>query len=187
MRNEGGKSIVILIILTILIMIGAGVIINYVQQMMAEKKEQDLKTNMLLIQAETKKGLEEVCFRTVNMDEKKEEDLTKINEIKSEYLKGTALSDAPSEVQEAIKNILDVNFEENCYYLDEMLLNQMEIYNVSSSKYGYFIVKYDFSNANVEVINTKGSDGKYTLTQIVQDIEENDAIQENQEIQETQS
>ena len=191
MRNEGGKSIVILVLLTILIMIGAGVCINYAKQMMAEKKERDLRTNMLLIQAETKKGLEEVCFRTVNMDETKEENITKINEIKSEYLKGTILSDAPVEVQEAIKNIPDVNFEENCYYLDEMLLNQMEIYNVSSSKYGYFIVKYDFSNADVEVINTNGSEGKYTLTQIVEELEENESedevIEEKQETENEQS
>ena len=38
MRNERGKSIVTLVILTILIIIGAVVIINYAQQMMAENK-----------------------------------------------------------------------------------------------------------------------------------------------------
>lgn len=187
MRNEGGKSIVILIILTILIMIGAGVIINYAQQMMYETKAQDLKTNMLLMQAEVKKGLEEVCFQTVNLDESKEEDLTKINEIKNENLKGTVLSNSPAEVQEATKNVPDVTFDENCYYLDEATLHEMGIQDVDVSQYGYFIVKYDFSNANVEVINTKGSDGKYTLTQIVEEINENDMIEENQETENVQS
>ena len=32
---------------------------------------------------------------------------------------------------------------------------------------GYIIVQYNFSNANVEVINTKGYNGNYTLTQII--------------------
>lgn len=183
MRNEGGKSIVTLVILTILIMIGAIAIVNYAQQMMYETKAQDLKTNMLLMQAEVKKGLEEVCFNTVNLDEKKEEHLTKINEIKNEYLKGIKLSDSPSEVQEATKNVPDVTFDESCYYLDEMILNEMGIQDIDSNQYGYFIVKYDFSNAGVEIINTNGSDGKYTLTQMIQEIEDND---ENETTKETQ-
>lgn len=171
MGNESGKSIITLVILTILIMIGVAVIINYAQQMMTETETQDLKTNMLLMQAEVKKELEEVCFQTVNLDESKEDDLVKINEIKNEYLKGTLLSNSPAEVQETIKNVPDITFDENCYYLDEATLTEMGIQGVDESQFGYFIVKYDFSNANVEVINTNGFDGNYTLTQIIQEIE----------------
>jgi len=170
MGNESGKSIVTLVILTILIIIGAVFIINYAKDMMVETQAQDLRTNMLLMQAETKKGLEEVCFRTVNLDESKEADLNKVNEIKKEYLIGTILNDAPAEVQEAIKNVPEVTFDDNCYYLDQNILNEMGIKLVNQD--GYFIVKYDFEKANVEVINTSGIDGKYTLTQIFEDIEE---------------
>lgn len=170
MKNESGKSILILVILTILIIIGASVIINYAKQMMQETKIQDLRTNMLLIQAEVKKGLEEVCFQTVNLDESKEEDLTKIKEIKREHLDGIILSDSPSEVQEATKNVPDITFDENCYYLDEATLNEIGIKQINQE--GYFIVKYDFSNADVEVINTNGFEGNYTLTQIVVSIED---------------
>ena len=171
MRNESGKSIVTLVILTILIIIGASVIINYAKQMMVQTKEQDLRTNMLLMQAEVKKGLEEVCFRTVNLNSEKEEDLAKINEIKEEYLDGTILSNSPEEVQEATKGVPEFNFDENCYYLDENTLNEMGIKDITEEQYGYFIVKYDFSNANVEVICTKGYDGNYTLTQINEDLD----------------
>ena len=171
MKNESGKSIVILVILTILIMIGVGIIINYAQQMIIETKEQDLRTNMLLMQAEAKKGLEEVCFRTVNMDSKKEENLAKINEIKQEFLDGIILSNSPLEVQEAIKNVPDVTIDESCYYLDEATLTEMGIKNINQEEDGYFIVKYDFSNANLEIINTKGFHGHYTLTQVIQSLE----------------
>ena len=171
MGNESGKSIVTLVILTILIIIGASVVINYAKQMIEETRIQDLKTNMLLMQAETKKGLEEVCFRTVNLDETKEEDLTKINEIKQEFLKGINFNDFPEEVKEAIKNVPEVAFDENCYYLDEATLAEMGITDSNKEQFGYFIVKYDFSNENVEVINTNGYDGFYTLTQIIQTIE----------------
>lgn len=171
MGNESGKSIVTLVILTILIIIGASVIINYAKQMMVETKEQDLRTNMLLMQAEAKKGLEEVCFRTVNLNSTKDEDFAKINEIKNEYLDGIILINSPEEVQEATKNVPEVGFDENCYYLDENTLNEMGIKNITEEQYGYFIVKYDFSNANVEIINTKGYDGNYTLTQINEDLD----------------
>ena len=180
MKNESGKSIVILVILTILIIIGASVIINYAKKMLKETEVQDLRTNMLLMQAEVKKGLEEVCFRTVNLNSSKQEDLTKINEIKNQYLKGIILSNSPIEVQEALKNVPDVVIDENCYYLNEETINEMGIENVREEQYGYFIVKYDFENANVEVINTKGANGKYTLTQIVEEIENANVNNENE-------
>lgn len=171
MGNESGKSIIILIIITILIMIGVGIIINYTNQMVEESKIQDLKTNMLLMQAQTKKGLEEVCFRIVNLDKNKEEDLAKINEIKREYLKGIILSSAPAEVQEAIKNVPEVVFDENCYYLDDAILSEMGIKDIEQNQVGYFIVKYEITNADVEIINTNGVYGKYTLTQIKQEMD----------------
>ena len=171
MKNECVKSIVILVIMTILVIIGASVIINLAKQMVAETKVEDLKTNMLLMQAETKKGLEEVCFRIVNLNSSNEEDLTKINNIKKEYLKGIMLSNSPTEVQEATKNVPDITFDENCYYLDEFCLSEMGIKETNSNELGYFIVKYDFSNADIEIINTNGFEGKYTLTQIIQNIE----------------
>ena len=171
MRSEGRKSIATLVILTILIMIGATMIVKYAQQMMIETKIQDLKTNMLLMQAEAKKGLEEVCFRTVNMNTNKEEDAKKINEIKQEFLDGIMLKDSPTEVQEATKNVLEVTFDENCYYLDETTLTEMGIKNINQAEDGYFIVKYDFSNADLEIINTKGIHEHYTLTQIVRSLE----------------
>ena len=171
MGNESGKSIIILIIITILIMIGAGMIINYANQMLEDTKVQDLRTNMLLIQAQTKKGLEKVCFGIVNLDKNKEEDLAKINEIKQEHLKGIQLTSAPTEVQEAIKNVPEVVFDENSYYLDKATLTEIGIKDIDEEQVGYFIVKYDFSNADVEVVNTNGCRGSYTLTQIIQEID----------------
>ena len=172
MKSEGKKSRFTLVILIILIIIGTVFITKYSKKMIEESNVQDLRTNMLLMQAEMKKGLEEVCFRIVNLDEKKTEDLNKINEIKKEYLKGIILTDSPEEVQEAIKSVPEVTFDENCYYLDENILTEIGIKKIDKEEFGYFIVKYNFSNADVEVINTKGYDGNYTLTQIMKSIEE---------------
>ena len=166
MKIDAGMSIVILTIIIIFIMIVIAVIVHYAKSMLQEKEKQDLRTNMLLMQAEVKKGLEEVCFRTVNLDKTKEEDITKINEIKQEYLDGILLKDSPTEVQEATKNVPEFEFDENSYYLDATTLSEIGIKEIDESINGYFIVKYDFSNANVEVINTKGYEGNFTLTNI---------------------
>ena len=171
MEKQNGVAIPVLIIGIVIIIAIVSVIVHYAEDMVQENRLQDLRTNMLLMQAETKKGLEEVCFKIANLDESKEEDLAQINETKNQYLKGKILNESPEEVQEAVKNIQDFNFDENCYYLDQNTLNEIGIKKITEEKYGYFIAKYDFSNANVEIISTKGYNEKHTLTQINEDLD----------------
>ena len=165
MKKQNGVAIPVLIIGIVIIIAIALFIIHYVEDVIEENRLQDLRTNMLLIQAETKKDLEEVCFQTANLDSKKEEDIAKINEIKKEHLKGTLVEE--SEIKGNIPQEIEIN--QNCYYLDEKNLNDIGVKDLNSEEYGYFIVKYDFTNITVEVINTKGYEGKYTLTQLIEE------------------
>ena len=158
MKNQNGVSLPILIIGIVVIIAITSVIVNYGIDMAEENRLQDLRTNMLLIQADAKKDLEEVCFQTANLDANKEEDLTKINEIKKENLKGVLVQG--SEAESSIPQ--EITVDEDSYYLDEMTLNEIGVKDLNSEQYGYFIVKYDFSN-------TKGYDGKYTLTQLIEE------------------
>ncbi len=165
MRKQNGVAIPVLIIGIVIIIAIASIIVHYVEDMVEENRLQDLRTNMLLIQAETKKDLEEVCFQTAKLDSKKEEDLATINEIKNENLKGKLVQG--SEIENSIPQ--EINIDENCYYLDENNLSEIGVKDLDSNEYGYFIVKYDFSNITVEVMNTKGYEGKYTLTQLIEE------------------
>ena len=165
MEKQKGVAIPVLIIGVVIIIAIASIIVHYAEDMVEENRLQDLRTNMLLIQAETKKDLEEVCFQTANLDAKKEEDLAKINEIKKEKLKGIIAQE--SEVEDSIPQ--EISIDENCYYLDETNLNEIGVKDLNPEKYGYFIVKYNFENITVEVINTKGYEGKYTLTQLIEE------------------
>ena len=72
-----------------------------------------------------------------------------------------------SEIENSIPQ--EINIDENCYYLDENNLSEIGVKDLDSNEYGYFIVKYDFSNITVEVMNTKGYEGKYTLTQLIEE------------------
>ena len=165
MEKQKGVAIPVLIIGVVIIIAIASIIVHYAEDMVEENRLQDLRTNMLLIQAETKKDLEEVCFQTANLDAKKEEDLAKINEIKKEKSKGIIAQE--SEVKDSIPQ--EISIDENCYYLDETNLNEIGVKDLNPEKYGYFIVKYNFENITVEVINTKGYEGKYTLTQLIEE------------------
>ena len=165
MKNENGVSLPILLVVVVVIAIVATVIVKYGMLMMTETKLQDLRTDMLLIQAETKKDLEEIRFQTVNLDSNKEEDFEKIKQIRQEYLKGT-----PVQETDILNNIpTEISIDENCYYLDESILKDIGVKETDSEKYGYYIVKYDFDNTTTEVMNTKGYEGQYTLPQLEND------------------
>lgn len=172
MNTQNGSTFIKLIIATVIMIVLASVLVNYGKKIMDEVKMQDLKTNMLYIQAETKKGLEEVSFQTVNLDKSKQENIDKINEIKQNNLKGILLNNAATEVQNTVQKILDITIDDTYYYLDETTLNEIGIKNIKFQEDEYFVVKYDFENITVEVINTKGYEGKYTLTQLEQFIGE---------------
>lgn len=169
MKNENGKSNILLIIIIILIIIAVGVAIEYLKKMLTISNLQDLKTNMLIMQAETKKGLDNVCRQTANLDKENEENLNKINQIKEANLKGIKLADASEEVKKSVEQLpSEVEIDENCYYLDDETLSRMGIDEKRIKQYEYFIAKYDFSKITVEIISTKGYNGNYTLTQINQ-------------------
>ena len=166
MDKQTGSTFIKLIIATVIMIVLASVAVNYGRNLMKEVEVQDLRTNMLYIQAEAKKGLEEVCFQTVNLDESKQENLDKINQIKQENLDGIILSNAPEEVQNAVQNVPEITIDDTYYYLNEQNLVEMGIKEIKLEENEYFIVKYDFENTNVEVINTKGYQENYTLTQL---------------------
>lgn len=166
MKKQNGITLIALTITIIVMMIIAGITTYAGKDLIKEAKLQDLVTNMLLIQAEAKKGLEEVSFQTANLD--KTNDAQAISDVKNEYLKGVPLTDSSAaEAQNASSSLpAEAGIDANCYWLDETTLNEMGLKDLNAEEYGYFIVKYDFTNITVDVINTKGYQGNYTLTQL---------------------
>ena len=110
-----------------------------------------------------------MCFQTANLNKENEEDNAKIEQAKAENLIGIKLSDASEDVKESVSCLpQDVEIDDNCYYLDDETLEKIGIKDGHIMQYKYFIVKYDFTNTTAEIITTKGYNGNYTLTQIIQ-------------------
>jgi hypothetical protein len=125
---------------------------------------------MLLIQAAVKGDLEKYHFETSNLSDANEKEAQKSN-----YLKGTKLAnpqnDLKQEIFDEIKEDypqIDGNFD--YYYLNTSDLMELGIKDVeSSNENGHYIVAYSMNSIYpniVEVINTKGYLGNYTLSRI---------------------
>lgn len=148
----GTKKVISLIIALIIIIGIATTIIIFGKKIAQETNLQDLRTNMLLIQGKAKTYTENVSVETANLDEAKEEDNTKIAEVKEQKLKGTALENCDEKIKNAAK-IAGIEDTKDYYYLSEIDLNDMGI-NIKVEEDTYYLVKYNFEDT--EVIYTKG-------------------------------
>ena len=155
MRETKGITLIALAITIIIMAIIATITVYYGTDLIRNVKLQDLKTTMLLIEAKTKECVEEANFQKLDL----------AGAASNNILLGTPLS-TNSEVQTAANATGKIEGDINqYYYLSEQTLIDIGLKDVGLD-YGYFIVKYDITNIKVEVINTSGYDGKYTLEEI---------------------
>ena len=160
MKKQRGITLIALTITIVVMMIIAGITVNFGLDLIREVKLQDLRTNMLLMQAKGKECVEEVSFQKANVTDENE-----IQTIKNENLKGTKVAENP-EVQNLLQNTGKIEEGYEYYYLTMQDLSDMGIEELSVEEYGYFIVGYNIDEIKVEVINTNGYQGNYTLTQL---------------------
>lgn len=154
---ESQKVIKLIIAIFIIIAICA-VIVIFVKKAYQETELQDLRTDLLLIQGKAKTYTENVSVETANLNEEKEEDNTKIAEVKDQKLKGTALENCAENIKNAAKQA-SIEDTTDYYYLTQEDLSSMGI-NIKIEKDTYYLVKYNFEDT--EVVYTKGYEYKGT-------------------------
>jgi len=152
-----GTKKVVALIMSIIIIIAIAIVLTTIGKTVIDKTTlQDLRTNMLLIQGVAKTYTEDVSVGTANLDTEKEEDNSKIEEVKEQKLKGTALENCNENIKQLAKNSGIEDFT-NYYYLSEQDLLDMGI-QIKLKEDEYYLVKYDFKDT--EVIYTKGYEYK---------------------------
>lgn len=162
-NKDRGITLASLVITIIVLLIIAGISVYSGTDIIKRAKLEELKTNMLLIETKAKECVENANFKLGKIDNLgDDEKQNRINEVKKE-LKGTEIDEADN---------IDIEKSEYNYYykLTEDNLKDMGLSNIKlSDTDGLYIVKYDIKNAKVEEIyNTKGYEGKYSLTDIEQ-------------------
>lgn len=148
----GAKKVIKLILALIIIIAIATIIVIICKKAMQTTTLQDLRTNMLLIQGKAKTYTENVSVETANLDETKEEDNTKIAEVKDQKLKGTALENCEENIKNAAKKA-GIEDTKDFYYLSQEDLNSMGV-SIQVEQGAYYLVKYNFEDT--EVVYTKG-------------------------------
>ena len=162
-NKDRGITLASLVITIIVLLIIAGISVYSGTDIIKRAKLEELKTNRLRIETKAKECVENANFKLGKIDNLgDDEKQNRINEAKKE-LKGTEIDEADN---------IDIEKSEYNYYykLTEDNLKDMGLSNIKlSDTDGLYIVKYDIKNAKVEEIyNTKGYEGKYSLTDIEQ-------------------
>lgn len=139
MKSEKGLTFLGTIILVVIIALIAFGVVYFTRMEVSKEKTEDIKTNMLLVQAKVKKISGDYTL------EKNEEVLigTKLSEMKEE-----------EPIKEFLeKELFDLDEKGKKYYvLNQQNLNDLNLGNVILEENSYYIVEYTSS----EVYYTKG-------------------------------
>lgn len=160
--NQKGISAITLTITVIVLLIIAGIGISTGMNILKKVELEELKTNMLLIEAKAREYVEQANFKIG-----KETDTAKIQEIKDNIYGNT---DAGAKLQKGTEANL-ANAPESipvseCYVLTDETLNLWGLNEIKLDTDEKYLVKFDETNLSVEVYNTKGYEEKYSLTDL---------------------
>ncbi len=163
---DKGITLMALVITIVVLLIIAGIGINTGTESLEKVKLEELKTNMLLIEAKAREYVEEANFKIG----KETTDQNKIEEIKKEvYENGEKGAKLQKAIEANLSNVpADIPIDD-CYVVTQETLelwglNKIELYDENER----YLVKFDETNLKVEVYNTRGYQGKYSLTEIEQ-------------------
>ena len=159
-NNVKGITLIALTITIVLLLILAGISLYSGKETIEKAKLQELKTNMLLIQAKAKEYVEEVNFRMgIGLEDERKENQEKArDEI---YVEGQNLKQAGN-IPSVIIDKID---QKSCYQLTKETVEKWGLDKLQDEVNDYFLV-FDEINEKVEVYYREGYEGKYSLTEI---------------------
>ena len=160
-KNEKGITLIVLAVTIIIMLIIASIAIYAGTESIKNAKLEALKTNMLLIQAKAKEYVEEVSFKigvTSGVDATEVQNRT--NQARTEIY----INDAQLEVVTDTSKIPRLT-SGNTYKVGQEALKKMGLEQIENTG-GEYWVTFDEENCTVEVYNTEGYQGNYSLTDI---------------------
>ena len=164
MSRNKGVTLISLVVTIIVLLIIAGISIYSGKGVIKKAKLEELKTNMLLIEAKTKQYVEEANFKMgVDPDDEKK---SKVRE--EVYINNAKLEPASDITADGSIPILE------CYKLTQDALKEWGLTELEIIEGEDYLIQFkdiineENTKLSVEIYNTKGYDGKYSLTEIEQ-------------------
>ena len=169
-NNQKGITLVVLTITIIILIILAGVIIYTGKDSIQKANLEELKTNMLLIEAKSKEYVENANFK-LGVNPNTDTMYIDAKENLSGEDKGTVVTADDGIVEKLLKiGIKQEDIDKGKVYkittenLQKMGINDVE----SNDEKGWYIIVYNLEESTDEIYNTTGYNGKYSLTDIEQ-------------------
>ena len=160
-KREKGVTLVALSITIVVMIILVGIGIYSSTDVIKKAKLEELKTNMLLIQAKAREYVEDATFKMgINPDESKK------NEVRNEvYVENAKLQKA---TDTEIPSDFDITDTTTCYWLTPEAQTSWGLSKMKLESNEKYLIQFDEANVIVEIYNTKGYKGNYSLTAIDQ-------------------
>ena len=164
MSKNKGVTIISLVITIIILLIIAGISIQSGKDIIKQAQLEELKTNMLLIEAKAKGYVEEANFKMgINPDDAKK------SEVRTEvYINNAKLATASDITADS-----SIPTSE-CYKLTPEAIEEWGLNKIEIQEGEYYLIQFkdtitaENTSLSVEIYNTKGYNGKYSLTEIEQ-------------------
>ena len=156
-KENKGITLIALSVMILVLLILAAITISTGMETVEKAKLEELRTNMLLVQAKAREYVEEANFKMgINPDEEKK------NQVRNEVYVGMA----GLEKAEDIPSNFGITDSSTCYWVTNLAgwgLSKIETENGER-----YLVQFNETDVTVEVYNTKGYKGNYSLTQMDQ-------------------
>ena len=155
-KEKSGVTLISLAITVVVIIIIAGIAVYTGKETIQKAKLGELRTNMLLIQAKAKEYAEEANFKMgpTPDDSKKETVRAEVYEGEAKLQKATDIT-SPNSIPLS-----------ECYKVTQETLENWGLEKIKIKDDENYLIKFDDTNATVEIYNTSGYEGKYSLTEI---------------------
>ena len=163
--NENGVTLIALIVTIIVLLIIAGISIYTGTKTIKEAKLEELRTNMLLIEAKARGLVEETNFQ-LGPDQQNNDKLGEIR--KAEYEDKNKLQKLSDATDVNIPSGSGIPSDDSAYVVTQdtfSLWGLEKVYESLDDEENY-IIAFNEGQATVEIYNTVGYNGAYSLTEI---------------------
>lgn len=158
-NKENGVTLIALSITIVILLILAGIALYSGKDTIKMAQIEELKTNMLLIQAKAREYVEDANFKMgMNPDEEKKANVRNEVYVTNAKLKKVEEGEVPSNF-----GITDIT---TCYWLTPEAQASWGLDKIKLGENEKYLIQFDETNVTVEVYNTEGFEGNYSLTTI---------------------
>lgn len=162
MNKNRGVTLISLVITIIVLLIIAGISVYSGKEIIKKARLEELRTNMLLIEAKAKQYVEEANFKMgINPDDDKK------SEVRTEVYIDTAKLASASDMT------TDSSIPTSeCYKLTQEAIESWGLNEIELEKEEKYLIQFndtiteENTSLSVEIYNTKGYNGVYSLTEI---------------------